>query len=174
MANGTQITDGVIEFSLRRLAAELGVDRTALKARIVAAGVRSFGVNAGHPTYRLRDVVPYLYGPAQGEPVAANMDPEKMHPVDRNAHWSAERTRVKYLADVGQLVPAPDVHAEMAFIAKTVTRFLATLPDVFERDMRWSPECTEHMEKLTKNLRKELAAKFAKYEDDPDDVRVSP
>jgi hypothetical protein len=172
MGDVTQMTDGVMSFSLRRLADELGLDRDVLKRRITAAGVSPSGKRGGHPTYRLRDVVPAIFGQPQNgsDGEAPPPDPTRMSATDRKAHWSGERERLKYLADCKQLVAAADVHAEMAFIAKTITRFLATLPDVFERDMRWSPECTEHMEKLTRQLRKELAAKMAEYEDEPGDV----
>jgi hypothetical protein len=179
MGDVSQLTGGVMTFSLRRLAAELGIDRDVIKDRITAYGVKPAGSRSGYPTYRIKDVLPALFPPngPGGDPDEgpANLDPNKMGPTDRKAHYQAENERLKFLTECGQLVLATEVHGQLAHVAKVVTRELATLPDVFERDMRGPPEYTEHLEKLVRSIRANIAAALSQDEDDEDgeDVRGS-
>lgn len=174
MGEVTHLTDGVMSFSLRRLADELGMDRDTLRKRIAAYGVKPAARRAGHPVYRLRDVIPALYSRPDDGDKAGHLDPSKMTPTDRKAHYQAENERLKFLAECGQLVLAPQAKDELAFVAKTVSRFHRTLADTFERDTRCPPEYTEALDRLVRRVGEELAAAIGDFDaDEGDDVRIS-
>lgn len=172
MGDVTELRTG-IRLSISQIASELGMSRNTVARRIEDRGIRADGRRGGYPVYRLRDLGPIMFGAAVSpEDESGRPDPNRMAPQDRRAHYQAENEKLKFEQDCGQLILASEVHGQMAQIAKIVTRFLATLPDVFERDTRCPTSYTEHLDKLVRKIREEIAALLAEHEDDTDEADV--
>ncbi|MEW3935585.1 DUF1441 family protein, partial [Pseudomonas aeruginosa] len=83
-------------------------------------------------------------------------DPLRMRPTDRRAWFQSENERLKFEQEQGLLIPAGEVEAEMAQIAKVVTRALATMPDRIERDMRLPAAAVEYVAEQCRAIRAEI------------------
>lgn len=150
---------------MRRLSDLLGIARETIQKRIAAAGLQPAGTRHAHPVFRLRDVCPVLYGPAQDGD--ANTDPARMRPSEQRQYYAAQNDRVAYEEKCRQLIPAGEVHAEMAHIAKTVRRVLLALPGSVERDRPGTdPELIAYLDKRTREAMQELADKLGAEDDD--------
>lgn len=161
--------DRDILFSINRLAAALKMGRDTIAKRLAIAKTPVAEYRAGHAVYRLSDAVPALY--EFREDGEGNLDPSKMRPVERRAHYQAENERLKFEQDCGQLILASEVHAEMAAIAKIVVRELENLPDTAERDLRCGPEIVEYLQRKVREIRAEISKRVAS--EDETDVRAS-
>ena len=100
-----------------------------------------------------------------------NFDPSQLPPTDRRAWYQSENERLKAEGEQGRLIPAAEVEAEMALMAKTVVRELETLVDTVERDLRVTPDVIEYLQHKVYELRKTLTDHVTEAE--ADDVRVS-
>jgi phage terminase Nu1 subunit (DNA packaging protein) len=143
--------------SVSQIADEFGMARATVAKRIEALGIRPEGKRLGYPVYRMRDIV-RISGDA--EPGDEN-DPLRMRPTDRRAWFQSENERLKFEQEQGLLIPAGEVEAEMAHIAKIVTRALATMPDRIERDMRLPAAVVEYISEQCRSIRAEIAAEMS-------------
>lgn len=146
-----------IRLSVSQIASEFGMARATVAKRIEALGIRADGKRAGYPVYRLKDIV-RVAGDSGGDGVSEDVDPMRMRPTDRRAWFQSENERLKFEAEQGMLIPAGEVEAEMAEVAKIVTRALETLPDRLERDLRTSPTVVDYVAQHCRAIREELHA----------------
>lgn len=164
MGDVSEIRDN--RLSVSQIADEFGMARATVAKRIDALGIRPEGKRLGYPVYRMRDIV-RIAGDA--DPGNEN-DPMRMKPTDRRAWFQSENERLKFEQEQGMLIPAGEVEAEMAQIAKVVVRALATMPDRIERDMRLPSAAVEYVAEQCRAIRAEIAAAMAGEELD---ARVS-
>lgn len=73
---------------------------------------------------RIKDVGPALFGIARSSDPDEIHNPSLMKPKERKDWFQSENERVKLEPSLKQLVPASDVHREMALIFKVVTQVL--------------------------------------------------
>lgn len=83
-----------------------------------------------------------------------------MDPKSRKDWFQSENERVKLEAALSQLVPANEVHREMAMMAKSVLQVLDTWPDRLERDRGWSPHQISEAQSIVDEIRESLAAEI--------------
>lgn len=152
-----------VYLSINQIATEFGFARATVAKRIDALGIRPTEKRGGHPVYRLRDVVRIAEGQS---PQGDEVDPMRMRPTDRRAWFQSENERLKFEQEEGRLIPAGEVEAEMAEVAKIVTRALETLPDRLERDLRLSPAVVESVAQQCRAVREELHAAMSGEEMD--------
>ena len=145
-----------IRLSVSQIASEFGMARATVAKRIEALGIRADGKRAGYPVYRLKDIV--RVAGDSGEGMGEDVDPMRMRPTDRRAWFQSENERLKFEQEEGRLIPAGEVEAEMAEVAKIVTRALETLPDRLERDMRTPAEVVDYVAQHCRAIREELHA----------------
>ena len=106
--------------------------RPTVSKRLDAAGIKPSDKRGGHPVYRMRDVVRiFVDTPQHSGDGAEFVDPMRMRPTDRRAWFQSENERLKFEQEQGRLIPAGEVEAEMAEVAKIVTRALETLGPTF-------------------------------------------
>lgn len=161
-----------LRLSISQVAAEFGMSRNTVARRIEQLGIRPDGRRGGYPVYRMRDLVPVVQGELPGG-LGDGFDPSRLPPTERRAWYQSENERLKAEADSGRLIPAAEVEAEMAEMAKTVVRALETLPDRVERDLRVPPEVVEYLQGEVHRLRVELCDRVmeAEVDDEEDGVR---
>lgn len=164
MGEVSEIRDN--RLSVSQIADEFGMARATVAKRIEAFGIRPEGKRLGYPVYRLRDIV-RIAGDA--EPGEEN-DPMRMRPTDRRAWFQSENERMKMEAEQGRLIPAGEVEADRAAVAKIVVRAFDTFPDRLERDLRVPPEVVEYAIEHCRAHRSEL---YAAMLDEGEDVRIS-
>lgn len=153
-----------IRLSVSQIASEFGMARATVSKRLDAAGIRPEGKRGGYPVYRLKDIVRAV---ADAAPVdGSEVDPMRMRPTDRRAWFQSENERLKFEQEEGRLIPAGEVEAEMAEVAKIVTRALETLPDRLERDMRAPAEVIDYVSSACRSVREELALAMVAEEQD--------
>ena len=164
MGDVSEIRDN--RLSVSQIASEFVMARATVAKRIEALGIRPDGKRLGYPVYRLRDIVRVA---GDSDPADEN-DPMRMRPQDRRAWFQSENERLKFESEEGRLIPAAEVEAEMAEMAKVVTRALATLPDKLERDLRIGADVVGYVARQCRATMDELHAAMA---DDVADARES-
>ena len=131
--------DRIVRLSIARLAEEFGMARETVSKRLAQANVTPDGKRNGYPVYRLRDACPALLEPAAYDE-DGNPDPKTLPPDKRNAWYQSENRRLDLEMRSKQLIPAAEVEAELAEMARDIAQFLEVLPDQLERDAGLSPE----------------------------------
>ena len=148
-----------ILLSVSQIASEFGMARPTVSKRLDAAGIKPSDRRGGHPVYRMRDVIRiFVDTPQHSGDGAEFVDPMRMRPTDRRAWFQSENERLKFEQEQGRLIPAGEVEAEMAEVAKIVTRALETLPDRLERDMRTPAAVVDYVAQHCRAIREELHA----------------
>lgn len=142
--------------SVRAFAIETGQDRETVTRRIQAAGVKPSGQRGGYPVYRLKDLLRACYvTTADGE-----LDPDRLPPFQRHAHYKAEAQKLAVEQERGELIPRIEVEQEQARVAKIITHGLDTLPDIIERDCGASPAMVARIEQHIDQVRERMHAEM--------------
>lgn len=147
-------------WSIAKIAEAFGIDRKTVRKKIMIAQVASAGNIRGNPVYALKDIGPVLFTPEEATTPETLHDPSRMDPKSRKDWFQSENERVKLEAALSQLVPANEVHREMAMMAKSVLHVLDTWPDRLERDRGWSPHQISEVQSIVDEIRESLATKI--------------
>lgn len=150
-----------VHLSVRRFGDETGLDRDTLTKRIRVAGLVPSGKRGGYPVYRLRDLLKAAYTTAED----GGLDPDKLRPFERKAHYQAETEKLKVETERGELIPRIAVEQEQARIAKIVAHGLETLPDILERDCGASGAMLVRIEQHIDAVRERMYAELTEGED---------
>jgi hypothetical protein len=154
-------------WSVAGLAQEFGMSRATVARRLASAGVRPECKRLGYGVFRLRDACPAILAPLIQPDTAAISDVDRMRPGDRRAYWQSQNERQKFLQNAGELIPAAEVHQQMASIAKLVVRFLEALPDVVERDTHCDSKIVEYLVGRVRSIRMEIANQIESHDKEP-------
>jgi hypothetical protein len=130
--------------SITWFADEFGLTRHSVRKKITDANVHPSGRHRSNPLYRVSDVAPYLIaahgGGGDGED-APLPDPDRMHPADMNAYWSAQKNKVetsrahdKLLASRGQLLEYDHVEYGIAALLRTLREGLLVAGDLIDAE----------------------------------------
>jgi len=139
----------ITERRLRQLAAE-GVIPKADRGRYpLAATVRGYVI--------------YLQQTGSTE----NIDPDKLEPFKRRAHYQAEVEKLALGVKSGELIPRAEVEREFARIYDVIARFLDVLPDRLERAGMVDPQAAERIVLWSNQARIELHSEIVPTEDSP-------
>lgn len=147
-------------WSIAKIAEAFGIDRKTVRKKIMNAQIASAGNIRGNPVYALKDIGPVLFTPDETATTETLHDPSRMDPKSRKDWFQSENERVKLEAALSQLVPANEVHREMAMMAKSVLQVLDTWPDRLERDRGWSPHQISEAQSIVDEIRESLAAEI--------------
>ncbi len=170
MSNVVDLGRGV-HLSVRGIAEETGFDRDTVAKRLAAAKVKPSGKKGGHPVYRLRDALKAVYAFSDD----GGIDPDKLEPFQRKAHYQAEHEKLKLQVERGELVPRIEVEQEMARVVKIFTRAVDTLPDKIERDCGAAPTVVEKIERELDVAREQIYAEIVSADtDDADGAALQP
>ena len=149
-----------VNLSITQFSEETGMTRETVSKRIDAANLTPAGTKGGNPVYRLRDLLrSVLMSDEDGQ-----IDPSKMRPFERRAHYQAELEALTLATKRGELVPSFEVEERQAEIFKVVGEFFDTLPDVLERDCGASPLLLAKIEKRLDEVREQMYERLS--EDD--------
>jgi uncharacterized protein HemX len=149
--------------SISQLASLTGLARETVRKRLVEAGLQPSDTRKGHAVYRPREALPALYQMA-GE----YFDPDRLKPLERHAHYKAEREKLHLQMERGDVVPSIEVEQKFAGLIKILTQGLETLPDVVERDVGATPVQLARIERAVDELRDALYQQVVSDEDDAD------
>jgi hypothetical protein len=151
MGTVTDLQTGV-HLSIRELAEETELDRDTVQKRITAANATPSGKRGRFPIWRLRDVLKaVMLSNDDGE-----MDPDKLEPYKRQAHYKAELDRLKLEQETRELIPRIEVEQEQARILRIVAQTLDTLPDIVERDCGATAAQVQRLERALDECREAL------------------
>lgn len=150
-----------VHLSVRGFCDESGQDRETVTHRIRESGIEPSGKRGGYPVYRLRDLLKAAYTTAED----GGLDPDKLRPFERHAHYKAEKEKLAVEQERGELIPRIEVEQEQARIAKIVAHGLETLPDVLERDCGLAPDVVARMERHIDAVRERMYAELTEGED---------
>lgn len=156
MSNVSNLGDAY-NWSVARIAEAFGLNRATVKKRLMDARIPVAGTVKNNPVYALRDVGPALFSNADEPDSDSIHDPSVMDPKSRKDWFQSENERVKLESTLRQLVPADEVHREMAMMAKSVLQVLDTWPDRLERDRGWSPDQLAEAQSMIDEMRDALA-----------------
>lgn len=157
--------------SISRAAELLCMDRKTVSKRIAEANIAPAGMRDGYPVYDGRRVCEACLLPQGATDGEQAIDPRNLKPMDRRAWYQSERERMAVEAEARQLIPAIEVHAEMAEMARGFVQFLDTLPDVLERRVHLRPEQIEAMHDQITIERQRLYAQFeSEQQDEPEQM----
>jgi hypothetical protein len=119
--------------SLSALAAAWEVSRETVKRRLDRGGVGPAGSHKGNAVFPLVSSIRALR--AAERPAGASVqNPDEMSPMDRRAHYQAERERLELELRRSMLVPADEVRAQMARVVKSTVQHWDALEDDMERE----------------------------------------
>jgi phage terminase Nu1 subunit (DNA packaging protein) len=142
--------------SINQSAEEFGRDRATITRGVNKLGLVPAGERGGFPVYRLRDLMQIERKDADGV-----IDPDKLTPFERQAHFRAESERMRLDVERGRLVRAEDVETEWARVLKAIALELDVLPDEIERDVGASPVIIEKVEAKIDLIRERMFARIA-------------
>jgi hypothetical protein len=148
--------DDAYAWSISRIAEAFGLDRRTVSARIKDAHIEPAGVRKGHPTYRLQDVGPALFGESVTDLPPALMNPANMLPKDRKDWYQSERERLKLETELKELVPADEVARGYADLVKAVVNPLDSLIDELESKAGLSGDALGRVQVIIDGLREEM------------------
>lgn len=164
MSNISNIGD-VYHWSVAKIAEAFAMDRKAVKKKLLEANISVAGTVRGNPVYALRDVGPALFG--RKSVAGSEMhDPSRMEPKERKDWFQSENERIKLETTLKQLVPASDVHREMALMLKVVTQVLDTWPDKLERDRGWSASQIAEAQRAVDDIREALSTEIRERDEE--------
>lgn len=145
-------------FSISRLADLFGHTRETISKKIKESGVTPANKRAGYPVYNIRDIAAFTGGAKPEENNAFDeINPNKLHPKDRDAYYSSENRRLAFEKSQNQLLDKDETAQALAETLKKVALTFDTFADVLERDVGLSPEQIEKVNDICDNTRNELA-----------------
>jgi hypothetical protein len=127
--------------SINQAADEFGRDRATITRAIGRLGLVAVGKRGGFPVYRLRDLMQVERKDADGA-----VDPDKLTPFERQAHFRAESERLRLDVERGRLIKREDYETEIARVLKAVANELDVAIDEIERDTGASAVVCEQLE----------------------------
>jgi len=87
---------------------------------------------------------------------AKELDPDKLEPFRRKAHYESEMSKLHLQRLRGELVPRIEVEQEQGRIAKIVAEGLETLPDIMERDTGATPKQLAKVQDVIDRIRTQM------------------
>lgn len=117
----------------------------------------------------VRGYVTFLQQTASG---MEGIDPDKLEPFKRKAHYLAEAEKLNLEKQRGELVPRIEVEQEQGRIAKIVNGVLETATDILERDAGLTPKQAHKLQESIDRLREQIAHELTS-DNDASDVRAS-
>jgi len=151
--------------SAATFADELGFDAATVRDRLRAINAEPSGEFRGFPLYRLRDLYRAAVSTADGK-----IDPEKLRPFERNAHYKAEREKLELQLELREVIPRLETEAGYAHAFKHVAQLFDTLPDILERECGASPDMLSRVERALDTVREELYKRLVAERDDAADL----
>jgi hypothetical protein len=116
--------------SIHAFCQETGKDRQSVDKKVRLGIITPIKGPKGQALYKLHDLINLVFYRDDKGAVAI----DRLAPMHRKAHYEAELAKQKMMQQATQLIPASEVEAELARVAKALTQFLDTLPDILERD----------------------------------------
>lgn len=159
-----------VHLSVRGLAEETGFDRDTVTKRLTVAKVKPSGKKGGHPVYRLKEALKAIYAFADED---GGIDPDKLEPFQRKAHYQAEHEKLKLQVERGELVPRIASEQEMARVVKIMVRAFDTIPDKIERDCGAPALVVERVERELDAARESIYEQIVQPDED-DAERAAP
>lgn len=112
---------------------------------------------AGRGMYPLASTVrAYVSYLQQSEGAEGELDPDKLKPFMRKAHYQAEKEKLSLAQERGELIPRIEVEMEFGRVAKIVTQALESLPDILERDAGATPPQIARTQSIIDVVREEI------------------
>jgi hypothetical protein len=150
-----------VHVSVREFCDETGTDRETVAGRIKSANVAP-SVNRGRwPLYRLRDLLRAAYTTTEDGAI----DPDRLRPFERKAHYQAEHEKLRLQTERGELVSSIEVEQQLGALFKEISRTFETLPDILERDAGATPEMLARVERTLDEVRERLYQDIAGRDD---------
>lgn len=143
--------------------------RNRLAGRV--SPVRTHGDNV---RYAIADAAPFLCEPEVDlERLLKNMSPSKMPAILQDQFWKAQRNRLAYEEDVGDLWRTTKVVQVFAEVAKSLRMTLLMTKDTVEQQVELTPRqrqiIVDLMDGAMRNLQQNLIDAFADYQPAPDE-----
>lgn len=149
----------VYNWSVAKIAEAFGMDRKAVKRRLLEANIPIAATVRGNPVYALRNVGPVLFGGNESAEPGSIHDPEQMEPKERKDWYQSENERLKLEKEQRKLVPVDEVVFVYSSMRKAVVQVLETIPDILERDCGLTPHAVGMVQKSIDDLRYTLQEK---------------
>lgn len=92
------------------------------------------------------------------EGAEGDIDPEKLTPFKRKAHYQAETAKLQLMQERRELIPRIECELEMGRVAKIVTQALESMPDILERDSGLAPAQSQKVQTIIDRVRDEIHA----------------
>ena len=138
------------------LADELEVDRRRLD-RLLSQCEPDGKVAGRYDGFKLATVIPLLNPViSSGEAGHELVDPETLHPKDRDLWYAGEHKRINIEKDLGALIPDEVHRRELSVVLSAVLAPLDTFPDLIERDAAATPEQVIMAEEVVRLIREEM------------------
>jgi hypothetical protein len=130
--------------------------------------VQACGKRRNFPIWQIRDVAPYLVRPAGDiEEHIRRMRPNDLPSLLSKEFWNGQRSKLRYLEEVGQLWRTDKVVEALSVVMKTVRMNLLLLPDALERKTTLSDTQREEVRQAIDGTLEELRdALTSQFEDD--------
>lgn len=149
----------VYNWSVAKIAEAFGMDRKAVKRRLLEANIPVASTVRGNPVYALRNVGPALFGGGEIAEAESIHDPALMDPKSRKDWYQSENERLKLEKEQRKLVPVDEVVFVYSSMRKAVVQVLETIPDILERDCGLTPQAVGTVQKSIDDLRYTLQEK---------------
>jgi hypothetical protein len=101
----------------------------------------------------VRGYITFLQQTASG---SENVDPDKLEPFKRKAHYQAELDKLKLQTERGELTPRIQTEEMLAHAFKILGHELETIPDILERDTGATPQQLVKIEAIVDEAREQI------------------
>jgi len=165
MADISNISEAY-SWSVSRLAECFGVHRQTLAKRLKDGGVQPAGTHRGNPVYAIRDAAAVIHAPASGPSAVLDLD---NYPESRKAWYQSENEKLKFEVSKGELITDSEYARALAFLIKSFTAALDSLPDQLERDAGLEPEAIVIAQAVCDGARESTYQSVIRYTEAPDE-----
>jgi hypothetical protein len=138
--------------SIRAFCEQARKDRETVANRVRAARIAPVDKRGGYDVYLLGDLLDAVFIRDD----SGQIDPARLPPFERKAHYQAEHEMLTLQTARAELVPRIEVEQEQARLMKIVAQCFDTLPDLLERDCAASSQMVATVERRLDRVREEL------------------
>lgn len=161
-AKGRRMSAEVIQLPatmlpLNTFCSAAAVDHATVSRRLKLANIAPAGKRGKLRLYRLADLLRVTFScDANGR-----IDPDRLDPFRRKAHYQSESEKLKIERDRGELIPRIEVEDLLAHALKILGHDLDVLPDILERDCGATPQQLAKIEAAIDAAREQIYERLA-------------
>ncbi len=143
------------EWSISDMERLFSLARQTIRKRLNERNIKAVRVVGNSPKYNPRQAAEAIFS-KEINSLSDSIDPNKLDPTDRKAWFESERQRLKFEAEISELIPAHEVREMTSELVKTFVQPLESLTDDLERKCNLNVDQAEFVDQTLRAIREQL------------------